>query len=246
MPQAERTQRARQWHRTAAAAALSLAGGAIVTVAVAWGCAVRDIGRARALHLGRSLDVAGVAEWNVNTVVGLGSTHVLSQAFGSRLSDPEGASAYVMSAPDALPWWCPWLRPDRPLGETEWMSGSALAHGLPVRSMVVAHDDVRPDHARGARPWRVHDIPDWARGRTGRGATPTGPVELPLQPIWAGFTVNTAFYALLLRLVFLALFTARRVRRRRRGLCEKCAYPVGTGPDCTECGATIARQRSGG
>lgn len=216
-----------------------------MNAAVAWGCAVREIGRARALHLGRSLDVVGVAEWNVNTVVGLGSTHVLSQAFGSRLGDPEQQSAHVMSATEALPWWCPWLRPDRPLGETEWMSRWALAHGLPVRSMVVAHDEVRPEHARGVRPWPVHGIPPWMRGRTGHGAWPTGAVQLPLQPIWAGFAGNTVFYALLLWLAFVALFTARRARRRRRGLCEKCAYPVGAGPDCTECGAAVAVQRGG-
>ncbi|MBX3373912.1 MAG: hypothetical protein KF817_08755 [Phycisphaeraceae bacterium] len=220
---------------------LRLACGALLTVAVSWGCAVREIGRARALHAGRSFDVAGVAEWNVNTVVGLGSTHVLSQAFGSRISDPAEESPCVMSAPDALPWWSPWLHPDTPLGEAGWMSRSALAHGLPVRAMVVVHDEVNTAHARGARPWRVHGIPPWVRGRTGRGAWPTGPVELPLQPIWAGLACNTLFYALLLWLVSIALFTARRVRRRRRGLCEQCAYPVGAGPDCTECGAAVPR-----
>lgn len=30
-------------------------------------------------------------------------------------------------------------------------------------------------------------------------------------------------------------------RRRRSGLCEKCAYPIGVSPVCTECGAAVVR-----
>ena len=33
----------------------------------------------------------------------------------------------------------------------------------------------------------------------------------------------------------------RRTRRRRRGQCEKCAYPIGVSPVCTECGAAVVR-----
>jgi hypothetical protein len=70
----------------------------------------------------------------------------------------------------------------------------------------------------------------------------TSDVHLPLSPIFPGFLINTLFYAALLWLLFLAPFTARRMIRRRRGLCEKCAYPVGTwggSSVCTECGAAV-------
>jgi len=30
-----------------------------------------------------------------------------------------------------------------------------------------------------------------------------------------------------------------RMIRRRRGQCERCAYPVGTSERCTECGAAV-------
>lgn len=58
-----------------------------------------------------------------------------------------------------------------------------------------------------------------------------------------GLIVNTLVYALLLWLIFFAPFAARRALRRRRGTCEKCAYPIGTSPVCTECGAAVVAGR---
>ena len=62
---------------------------------------------------------------------------------------------------------------------------------------------------------------------------------LPLVPIWPGFAINTVFYAVVLWLLFAAPVALRRRRRIKRGLCPKCAYPVGTwgAERCTECGA---------
>ena len=60
---------------------------------------------------------------------------------------------------------------------------------------------------------------------------------LPLQPIWPGFAINTAFYALILWLPF-APFQLRRYMRIKRGLCIKCGYDLrGTEHEvCPECG----------
>ena len=63
-----------------------------------------------------------------------------------------------------------------------------------------------------------------------------------MRPLWPGFLVNTLFYALLLWLIFFAPFAVRRALRRRRGACEKCAYPIGTSPVCTECGTAVVRK----
>lgn len=68
---------------------------------------------------------------------------------------------------------------------------------------------------------------------------------LPLRPIWTGFIINTVFYAVILWLLLFAPFTARRVIRRRRGLCEHCAYPIGVSPVCTECGAAVGVSHGG-
>ena len=62
---------------------------------------------------------------------------------------------------------------------------------------------------------------------------------VPLGPIWPGFAINTVFYAAVLWLLFAAPFALRRRRRIKRGLCPKCAYPVGTSDTCTECGAGV-------
>ena len=59
------------------------------------------------------------------------------------------------------------------------------------------------------------------------------PVTFPLRPIWPGFAVNTLFYAAILWLPICGPFALRRLIRHRRGLCAKCAYPVGESAVCT-------------
>jgi len=79
-------------------------------------------------------------------------------------------------------------------------------------------------------------VPDWAAVSGNRFLQPT----LPLRPIWPGFAINTLFYAAVLWMVFAAPFALRRMIRRRRGQCQRCAYPIGSSPVCTECGAAHA------
>lgn len=61
---------------------------------------------------------------------------------------------------------------------------------------------------------------------------------IPLRPVWPGFIVNTVIYAVLLWLLTLAPFTARRMIRHKQGRCIKCGYDLrGTEHDvCPECG----------
>ena len=74
----------------------------------------------------------------------------------------------------------------------------------------------------------------------GRNRDPLGrPGEvpfIPLRPIWPGFAINTLFYAAILWGLFAAPLALRRRRRIKRGLCPKCAYPIGASDVCTECG----------
>ena len=65
------------------------------------------------------------------------------------------------------------------------------------------------------------------------------PFVLPWRPIWPGFAINTLFYAVVLWGLLAAPFALRRRRRIKRGLCAKCAYPVGTSDVCTECGQPV-------
>ncbi len=63
---------------------------------------------------------------------------------------------------------------------------------------------------------------------------------IPLRPIWSGFAVNTLFYAAMLWLVIPGPFALRLLIRRRRGLCLACGYDLRHGEHeaCPECGVT--------
>ena len=75
-------------------------------------------------------------------------------------------------------------------------------------------------------------------------ATPLFPRHryLPFHPFWPAFIANTLFYATLLWLLTVGLFALRRFLRMKRGLCPKCAYPMGESPVCTECGRLLPKR----
>ena len=84
-----------------------------------------------------------------------------------------------------------------------------------------------------------------------RGRVPTTPassglivgkVEMPIRPTGPGFTINTLFYAGILWLLILGPFALRRFLRVRRGLCPKCAYPMGESAVCSECGNKLPQR----
>ncbi len=79
------------------------------------------------------------------------------------------------------------------------------------------------------------------------GTRQTFPIErvLPLGMIWPGFAVNTLLYAAVLWLLVPGPFALRRFLRVRRGLCPKCAYPMGESSVCTECGRELPQARCG-
>lgn len=109
-------------------------------------------------------------------------------------------------------------------------SAQYVIAGFPIRSIHGGLGfDQWPDSAAQVRPNSVL----WEL---------TGSDILPLRPILTGSIINILFYTMLLWLLFFAPFTARRMLRRRRGVCEKCAYPVGVNSNCTECGAAVARK----
>jgi hypothetical protein len=65
--------------------------------------------------------------------------------------------------------------------------------------------------------------------------------RIPLFPIWRGFAFNTLFYTAILWLLIAGPFVLRRLIRRRRGRCPRCGYDLrgatpGAGGGCPECG----------
>lgn len=102
--------------------------------------------------------------------------------------------------------------------------------GMPLRSM------------EGSR-WRGEDLIERGQDRM----VLHDPIfatawRLPMRPLWPGFVVNSLFYAVILWLLLGGLAAERTRLRCRRGLCAKCAYPIGVSPVCTECGAAVARK----
>lgn len=65
---------------------------------------------------------------------------------------------------------------------------------------------------------------------------------VPWRPQWPGFAINTLLYGGVPWLLVCGPFELRRYRRRKRGLCVYCAYPIGTSDVCTECGRAVGRQ----
>jgi hypothetical protein len=65
---------------------------------------------------------------------------------------------------------------------------------------------------------------------------------LPFKPIWGGFAVNTLLYAASLWLLLHGPLALCRLIRWRRGLCPRCAYPMGESATCTECGKQLPKR----
>lgn len=82
--------------------------------------------------------------------------------------------------------------------------------------------------------------PSWREGfRLGMPEPMDGPfycASLPLIPCWPGFLVNTAIFGALAA-AWPAFKESRLCRRRRRGECTACAYPISDDHHaCPECG----------
>jgi hypothetical protein len=66
---------------------------------------------------------------------------------------------------------------------------------------------------------------------------------LPLLPIWPGFAINTALYALPCLALILSLAAARKSLRRKRGHCPECNYDragLAAESPCPECGSLLS------
>jgi hypothetical protein len=217
MPETSPRQPARRWKRTirgAAAALLLLAGGAVVNVAVAWGFALWSTPEP-AYELERSNAVE------------------LIERRGATVDPEDNIMAGVLSAPgltltslaldashrSGVSLWCLVTSAGFPCRS---FMGDWRGHGTDLEEIVANFHIVGAIEVPAS--WRPHHTFPWL---------------FPYRAIWHGFAINNVVYATILWLLFFAPFAARRMLRRRRGLCEKCAYPIGVSAVCTECGAAV-------
>ena len=214
--------------------------GAIVNVAVAWGCAVRPYPRV--------LFTSKVSPWP-------------SRYY--EWTSPDGFHTYIVERSDE--WGVSQLRmlalmnrigpPPQRLNDSQYRDlvpdWSAFA-----KQEVWARPgaDFLKEQANG---WpllclRLYGSTIVGEGVTSRQLGMTGRLELPwfdrpwrnvvpYLPIWPGFAINTIFYAVILWLLTLGPFTARRLIRRKRGHCLKCGYDLRGAEHevCPECGVAV-------
>ncbi len=154
-------------------------------------------------------------------------------------------------------------RPDRLESEVSWVQGAFRGAGVvvvvvrrPGEGLVRLHRAGWP--ARAALEGRVSIPPSgdpsyrWGMPISDKASLALeyhrGPVTpivktvtgvLPMRPVWRGFLLNTAFYALAFILPAGMWWSLRRFIRIRRGLCPACAYPRGESDVCSECGKAL-------
>lgn len=103
-------------------------------------------------------------------------------------------------------------------------TGVERAFGWPMLAAYWRHD---PDGTpTGGAQLRLPSDDPWGKGDR----------FLPTIPIWRGMVLNVACYGVAWWFLFAAIGLVRRVRRRRRGGCPKCGYPVADLKRCPECG----------
>ena len=223
---------------------LLISGGAIVNVAVAWGCALHEDRPVRLFEIDTGNNYGSFIRLDHS---GSACVDILPGKF--RIQHSRGISGMFISV----------MQPER--FERELPSWSRFRTPSNIEAL---YDDYHPvngfatyvEHACGwplislrsmfikswGTPAGTVDIPTEFLGsplRLRRGAS----ASLPLRPIWPGFAINTIFYAAILWGVLWVLLvipgSVKRLRRRRRGQCPACGYPVGSSPRCTECGGKL-------
>ena len=187
--------------------------GAVVNVAVAWGSALRaDFQLSKRVM---SWPVLIPARWTDGDLLMASSDLGVTEVHALRIRPDCLPHQYVFAA--GFPTRCLYLE----------------AHRVTTGCGSLLPWDWEPDSWRDGL--KVPAAWSWL-SRRGRMCI------LPTEPIWSSFAINTLFYAALLWLLIPGRSALRRLLRLRRGLCPKCAYPMGESGVCTECGRLLPKR----
>jgi hypothetical protein len=202
-------------------------GGAIINVAVAWGCALRPLPFASSAVEFRSNE--NLPYWKMNESRDRISARLLWMWVDNDISFGSGTRPFTTKRPS----WSTFKLKQSPRTGTECMSEWCVedARGWPLLATTSL---VYSSASTGLTVANGFQVP---YGR--KLSTINNLFEFAVasyKPIWPGFAINTIFYAAVLWLLFAAPFALRRRLRARRGQCPACAYPVGSSDVCTECG----------
>ncbi len=210
-----------------------LAAGAVLNLAVAWGCV---------LSHGPLGPKAALIQ---NPIDGLPRIFRITSQVGQETVSPFWWTAIGEDDPRVgtyrgRVWW--------PRGERFWnRSIHVQANGWPCFTLLgwwAAETETSADGEEGVMtydtPWAIVIDRDWFGRSAGGGVND---VLFPLRPMWRGAVGNTLFYGCILCLLWFGVAALRRATRRRRGLCVRCAYPIGDSERCSECGTPVPARR---
>ncbi len=218
---------------------LFLVLGAIVNVAVAWGCAAWidiDIDFRRD-ETTWGIDFRDGKDWVLITTRSHGAMSITSD--WSFDWGPAFNRSNTKTATSQIKMRSAFVHPTDQQLELSDLTRTLTAYGWPSLAVWSGYERRRESGTfQTSGSWTITtgirmtgeqfaDRPDRAVPRT-----------LPYHVIWPGFAINTAFYAAILWLLTLGPFTARSFIRRRRGLCIKCGYDLrgDLSSGCPECG----------
>ena len=197
---------------------LFIAGGAIVNVAVAWGC-------------------VWFMSWPPQPLVAVKPPDLRWVEANRKTNDPIGRHHVARSRGVVTDGYC------TPRGTYSRVLVKRHRAGWPRLSLeggswdVIAEPALKP-WGETARVIAIDAIPIF------RGPDPDDVTPLPVRPLWPGFAINTIFYAAIPWIVFACPGVVKRIRRRRRGQCVHCGYDLrgqpaaahGQSTKCPECG----------
>ncbi len=199
--------------------------GAIVNVAVAWGCTLGSKRYLPSMHSHPAWRTKRVLEhegWMLYTQARIGTVRAMA-----RRPYTDSAVTATKVAAGSFPRWCsirelPALRPASRATEGAWEVQSDWAYGWPCVSM-----------------W--HQVAGHKRRWPGSSSAYLWGRHLPIKIVWFGFVVNSLFYAGVLCLLMCGSFALRRFMRRKRGLCVACGYDLRHAEHaaCPECGGLL-------
>ena len=218
--------------------------GAIINVAVAWGIAIfwtsipdkeKQVGFDNA-----NFDKL-YNHWRVTLISKPGGARLISDwdmIIPSRfVSTPNP----LIDLSEVIPLWGEYAYPS----DNGFNAGRAIrtidVRGWPLLSMWTGREERNTENIPSGISSNTHQIIAGYRIQRKYMKTNSGKPEIlvmPLRPLWQGFTANTIFYAALFWLLIPGPFIFRRLIRRKRGLCVKCAYDLRGAEHeaCPECG----------
>jgi hypothetical protein len=172
----------------------------------------------------------GTYFWGVSRGDAIGATAITT--WRARIPGPSSSSHVGEIRPlDLLPSWHILNRrfPDDEegldiQGKKRWID----ARGWPWRALWCEYDYVGGPAVRGGMP--LFDMPPWDFYGF------LAPRALPWRPIWPGFAADVGTFAGAAAGLLLLPRALIRARRRRRGHCVDCAYPLLNAVVCPECG----------